>query len=251
MGLGTFPLPRFADCAHFPSPQHGTRPRRRSRGCCGLGRGPAHGFHHGLLVALRAGFCDATPVRRPKFYLSCQLQRQAGAAAGDTVHIADKMRVSLIKLARRGRRARGDGAASQLQPLLTIPLPPPPPTPQITGLTAVNVYTESDCENACCASDSCDVWQFCPSGSTNCQPASSCWTGPMGPINDGPGWISRGRNATPPAPPSSMCSDPRCQPGYDDSSWRGLDIPHDFVGAYLYVQRLPLVPVFAHHTIWV
>ena len=45
------------------------------------------------------------------------------------------------------------------------------------------------------------------------------------------GWVSRGRNASAPPPPPvpGRCADPGCAPGTDDSGWRVVNLPHDFV----------------------
>lgn len=40
------------------------------------------------------------------------------------------------------------------------------------------------------------------------------------------GWVSRGRNSL---PPPQDCSQAQCDPKTDDSSWRRLNLPHDFV----------------------
>ena len=88
--------------------------------------------------------------------------------------------------------------------------------------------------NSCCADPSCEVWQWCDGGS--CSPQNSCWTGSLsGGCQAGSGWVSRGRapSASPsplPGPaPAPPCTDPRCKPSTDDSSWRVLNLPHDFV----------------------
>jgi len=93
-----------------------------------------------------------------------------------------------------------------------------------------------DCINSCCADDTCEVYQFCAPGEP-CDQAGSgggCWTGliPSGGCNSGAtGWQSRGRHVAPPPPPTpgTDCTDPRCQPGTDDSKWRVVNVPHDFV----------------------
>lgn len=105
---------------------------------------------------------------------------------------------------------------------------------QCTGLTQVlYAQDETACLDACCSDDTCGVWQFCPSasGCSGGGAANSCWTGPLGSCQTGDGWVSRGRHVTPtPTPsPGANCADPRCAPGTDDSSWRTLSIPHDFV----------------------
>lgn len=53
----------------------------------------------------------------------------------------------------------------------------------------------------------------------------------MNGCQDAKGWQSRGRNVAPPPPPpaNGSCADPGCDPATDDSAWRSLDLPHDFV----------------------
>jgi Glycosyl hydrolases family 2, sugar binding domain/Glycosyl hydrolases family 2 len=92
---------------------------------------------------------------------------------------------------------------------------------------AIDVQT---CLDACCAVESCQVYQFCPAGSTTCNPPGSCWIGPIISCQPGEGWISGGRNSTPPAPPvPGKCSDPGCDPNTNDANWRVVTLPHDFV----------------------
>lgn len=48
----------------------------------------------------------------------------------------------------------------------------------------------------------------------------------------GKGWISQGRALAPtpaPGPSEGNCTDPECQVDLDDSKWRLLNLPHDFV----------------------
>ena len=100
---------------------------------------------------------------------------------------------------------------------------------QCLGLTQVAATDAASCLDACCADDTCQTYQWCPPGAP-CNSPSSCWVGAMSDCNHpAPGWISRGRSAAPPAPPSGGCSDPGCLPSTDDSSWRTLNLPHDFV----------------------
>ena len=90
------------------------------------------------------------------------------------------------------------------------------------------------CINSCCADDTCEVYQFCAPGQP-CDQAGSgggCWTGTLaGGCTASNGWQSRGRHVTPPPPPApgQDCTDPRCAPGTDDSAWRTVQVPHDFV----------------------
>lgn len=98
---------------------------------------------------------------------------------------------------------------------------------QCMGLTQLQGATdEQSCLNACCANGQCETYQWCGSGP--CSPANSCWIGSMSQCHSGAGWEGRGRNAsTPPGP--GPCADPGCSPSTDDSSWRYLNLPHDFV----------------------
>ena len=104
---------------------------------------------------------------------------------------------------------------------------------QCMGLTQVPWANDvQDCIDACCADPTCATYQWCPPGSTNCNPAASCWIGAAAGCQAAPGWVSRGRNASGPPPPGpgpAACTDPACQPGTDDSTWRSLSLPHDFV----------------------
>ena len=47
-----------------------------------------------------------------------------------------------------------------------------------------------------------------------------------------PGWVSRGRPPPPPTPspiPGDQCPVSQCDPKTDDTSWRVVDVPHDFM----------------------
>ena len=98
---------------------------------------------------------------------------------------------------------------------------------QCLGLSQVSsVSNVTQCEDACCASDSCEVYQWCSDPSCN---NAGCWIGSMSNCIEMAGWISKGRKAAPPPSPGTLCNDPRCDPKTDDSTWRGLNLPHDFV----------------------
>lgn len=134
---------------------------------------------------------------------------------------------------------------------------------QCDGLSQVPSATdEAACAAACCADETCEVYQFCPSsGGGSCGPSNSCWVGAVGQCNASPGWLSRARNVTlgaacqtglladygpgtwqtagtggwtararlaPPAPPAQP-SGPAA-PGYDDSAWeQHVQLPHDYL----------------------
>eukprot|EP01012_Entosiphon_sulcatum_P044925 TRINITY_DN597_c0_g2_i1.p1 TRINITY_DN597_c0_g2~~TRINITY_DN597_c0_g2_i1.p1 ORF type:complete len:1020 (+),score=207.47 TRINITY_DN597_c0_g2_i1:110-3169(+) len=100
---------------------------------------------------------------------------------------------------------------------------------QCYGLSSESAGSEEECQRQCCNNPSCEVWQWCPPGSTTCSPAPSCWTGHRDQCQDNKsGWVSMGRNSTGPSP-GQNCTSPYCQPDFDDSKWRLLNLPHDFV----------------------
>lgn len=88
------------------------------------------------------------------------------------------------------------------------------------------------------------MYQFCPGGAAGCG-EQSCWIGELGGAG-GPGackkaagWEGRGRNggAGPSPPPGGgPCTDPRCDPKTDDSAWRTVNVPHDFVVEHNFSQ---------------
>jgi beta-galactosidase len=142
-----------------------------------------------------------------------------------------------------------------------------------TGLVEKSAITEERCASECCSDSTCETYQFC--NSTDCgsgppqQP--SCWIGRLTGAKTRPskGWIGKGRDAplTPPPPPpppsETHCSEAWCHVGTDDSAWRSVSVPHDFVvegkftpaadvshgslpyGVGLYRKRLALPPVLA------
>ena len=90
-----------------------------------------------------------------------------------------------------------------------------------------NKYTAEQCQEACCLDSTCLIWQF---DSSN--PKYACWTGADCPQNvSNPAWTSFKRAAPTPTPPLSTCADASqpCAPGFDDSRWRSVNTPHDFV----------------------
>eukprot|EP01062_Namystynia_karyoxenos_P078830 TRINITY_DN817_c2_g1_i2.p1 TRINITY_DN817_c2_g1~~TRINITY_DN817_c2_g1_i2.p1 ORF type:complete len:932 (+),score=288.83 TRINITY_DN817_c2_g1_i2:121-2796(+) len=93
------------------------------------------------------------------------------------------------------------------------------------------IVSAAGCRAQCCQDETCAVWQWCPEGSSDCSPAATCWTGSRSNCQKGPGWISAGRTVTPapPSPAGKECTQPQCQVDYDDSKWRTLSLPHDFI----------------------
>jgi len=101
----------------------------------------------------------------------------------------------------------------------------------------LQVADEESCREMCCADDACSVWQWCEPGH-DCAPANSCWTGDgidmSACTNAQSGWASTGRTTTPgPSPqpqPGDACpNNSWCSVTYDDTKWRGVTLPHDFV----------------------
>ena len=156
----------------------------------------------------------------------------------------------------------GPGASCGLPPPAPPP-PPPPPPPACRGSPNASFPTDlgafgkcgglvgggvvpspGACAQQCCAQAGCRVWNWCSeSGCADGKPGA-CWVDP-GHVDPSschdpraPGWVARSRSRAPqpappprPPPPTPLppCSDPRCLPGTDDSGWRQLDRPHDFV----------------------
>lgn len=105
---------------------------------------------------------------------------------------------------------------------------------QCLGLAQNPATTYEECQDACCSFTDCDVFQWCDAN-TSCVASGSpgqCWMGASGQCQQSSHpWRGRSRPPAPPAPPApaGACSDPRCAPGTDDSKWRTVSIPHDFV----------------------
>jgi hypothetical protein len=92
---------------------------------------------------------------------------------------------------------------------------------QCLELTAQpGISSAAACEAVCCSlGESCQLWQYASS--------PGCWIGPSCDTNlTGPGWVGAGRVASP--TPSCDAGSP-CEPDYDDSNWRTLNVPHDFI----------------------
>lgn len=120
---------------------------------------------------------------------------------------------------------------------------------QCFGLTQVTTaQSEADCANACCGEAECQTYQWCPSGQS-CGPADSCWIGDMnGGCTNAGGWLGRARNVS---GSGTACSQVQCFPGTNDSDWRSLSVPHDFVVEVrpsALPDQLPLIsPSYSFH----
>ncbi len=90
------------------------------------------------------------------------------------------------------------------------------------GFSSTPDKTVEACACSCQVDSTCQVYQF------NNASAPYCWIGALPTVcRDGGGWISRGRSSVP-LPPSE-CAQAECAPATDDSQWRAVDLPHDFV----------------------
>ena len=92
---------------------------------------------------------------------------------------------------------------------------------------------------------------FCIVGATGDAKGKGCWIGQLGGAS-GPcpgtgcpphkGWQGRGRSggASPSPPPGGggSCNDPGCDPKTDDSGWRTVTVPHDFVVEHNFSEHM-------------
>ena len=132
----------------------------------------------------------------------------------------------------------GGGGGAQKCSDLTKTFPTDLSGKEVLGLTATKgAHDLAACAAACCAEATCEVYQFKSGGG-----AGGCWIGQLGGSSGpcpgtgcppSPGWQGRGRSgggpSPPPSPGGSGCSDPQCDPETDDSAWRTVNVPHDFV----------------------
>ena len=103
---------------------------------------------------------------------------------------------------------------------------------QCMGMTSMPATTEDECAAQCCVSSACDVWQW----GTGTGSDTGCWSGSASGCftnHSNPNWVSALRTTPPgpPAPSKAPCTDSSkpCAQGYDDSSWRTVSTPHDFI----------------------
>lgn len=102
---------------------------------------------------------------------------------------------------------------------------------QCYGLNAAPAASADECAASCCLDPSCAIWQFDASDPLS----QGCWQGSSCAQNvSAPAWVSFVRDAAPPGPPSPVgppcvqASLP-CAPAFDDSAWRNVSTPHDFI----------------------
>ena len=197
------------------------RPRIPLRSCSGS-------FH------VAATCLGANGVTTRDFFLTCQKKKTASLFIVSRKFVPDKS---------------GGGGGGQNCSDIDTTFPTVFDNKQCQGLKqATSASDLKSCQAACCAQASCEIYQWCPASSNSsedgaenasCGPAGSCWIGQLGgaggpgACTDSKGWISRGRSGSGPSPPSpgggGKCTDPRCDPKTDDSKWRVVNVPHDFV----------------------
>ena len=66
---------------------------------------------------------------------------------------------------------------------------------QCFGLSQVSAAKSlSECQQSCCASSTCSVYEWCPPASTSCAPVASCWIGTLhNNCEPSTGWIARAK----------------------------------------------------------
>jgi hypothetical protein len=100
------------------------------------------------------------------------------------------------------------------------------------GLKKVDgIADPGGCRDACCtAGPKCTTWQWCPAGS-KCDMANECWIGSQDKCaEDAEGWVTGARDPTPAPAPAPPPSPPPAfaKASFDDSSWRTVELPHDW-----------------------
>ena len=135
---------------------------------------------------------------------------------------------------------------------------------QCNGLSSASASNEAECAAACCSEATCELYQWCPPGSSSsaCGPAGSCWIGQLqGAVcTQQSGWVSRARNVSsgptcqtglladygpgnwqtaggggwvgaarlaPPTPPTQTAGP--ASVGYDESAFQPIMLPHDYL----------------------
>jgi len=98
------------------------------------------------------------------------------------------------------------------------------------GLQYAAATTANQCAQACCNQASqCQAWQFCSNSS--CNQASPCWIGTYSTCDvwTGAGWIGGSRGGTFVPTAGTPCSISQCLNTTDDSAWRTVNTPHDYI----------------------
>ena len=158
------------------------------------------------------------------------------------------------RLTQNWRFSLGDNGYSPCGDL-NASFPLPTDGVECQGMTyAGAVATQAGCADLCCASTTCDLYNFC-AGPGNCSSdhgaPGDCWVGTMATSQcvNGTKWVGRARTAPlPPAPPPGGPQDP----AFNDSAWRVLTVPHDFVveGDYVNDSALEAHGYLRPNTAW-
>jgi hypothetical protein len=120
--------------------------------------------------------------------------------------------------------------------------------PNKSGVQCWNLHnysqaaTAAACADLCCTNTSgCNMWQF--SEKQQAQEGKGCYNGvSWGHCSKNHDWVGGARSATPtpkPAPTPAPAPDGPAQPGYDDSKWQLMDVPHDFIIGGTYDKTNP------------
>lgn len=129
--------------------------------------------------------------------------------------------------------------SAPLVSLLTA-LPPPdiPVSLRCDGLGSLGSQpSAAACLNAACAS-ALDLYQWCGASGCDSGVAFDCWAGSYSDCSTqgnstGTGWVSAATSSViPPGPaplPPPTCPGDRACVAFDDSSWRTVQVPHDYV----------------------
>lgn len=154
------------------------------------------------------------------------------------------------------------------KPPVPGPPPPPPPLPaecavsklgpmfpvnaskQLSGLQAHHATSADACAAACCEmSKACFTWQY-----SSAKKGGGCWLGSGSPFAHPSKeiWVGGSRKGPhpPPAPPAPKPgpgdgpdilpkTSPAAAPGFDDSQWKLVDLPHDYIVEGAYAQDVP------------
>jgi len=100
---------------------------------------------------------------------------------------------------------------------------------QCHGLQASSAKTQQECAQACCnLASQCQAWQFCTT--SQCNQQQPCWIGSYTNCQSGSGWVGASRTTALFVPSANApCSLTQCLTTTADSSWRTVNVPHDYI----------------------
>ena len=120
---------------------------------------------------------------------------------------------------------------------------------QLSGLAAHHATSANGCAAACCEmGKACYTWQY-----SAAKTGGGCWLGSGTKfISSKEIWVGGSRKGPrpPPAPPAPKPgpgdgpdilpkTSPAAAPGFDDSKWKLVDLPHDYIVEGAYAQDVP------------